>query len=175
MYKLFRRFFTSIILVLGLFSLLLTLPVNPAWATVRNLEEKPGQMLYQSRQTLLDNQGNTWQVVLFKRVKSDQSTVTNLRLVGFPERDRFQHPAPLIVATSPQNLTELRDVFATESPEENVGQYDLAPVLGQLAMNNFWQLQLPLENPVTITVPYYVQQEWQLVAPLSPLTEEKKR
>ncbi len=35
----------------------------PAFATVTQIEEAPGQMLYQSRQNLRDRTGKSWQVV----------------------------------------------------------------------------------------------------------------
>ncbi|MFM8295036.1 MAG: DUF3122 domain-containing protein, partial [Microcystaceae cyanobacterium] len=52
--------------IIGL--VLFGLGLDPAWAIVRSLEEQPGTMLYQSRDSLQDDQGTTWQVVLFKRV-----------------------------------------------------------------------------------------------------------
>ena len=36
----------------------------PAFATISQLEEYPGQMLYQSRQTLQDQTGKSWQAIV---------------------------------------------------------------------------------------------------------------
>jgi hypothetical protein len=155
-------------LLLCLLIATLSLLPAPALANIRSLEEKPGQMLYQSRQTLEDNQGNTWQIVFFKRIPPEGVPEINLRLVGFPGRDKFQHPAPLAIETSPNQTVAAADVFETKNPGENVGQFDLAPVLDQLETNAFWRLDLPLQDPVSITVPAYIQQEWQKVAQLTP-------
>ena len=51
----------------------------PAFATVTQIEEAPGQMLYQSRQNLRDRTGKSWQVVAFKRVRPDGSEMVSLR------------------------------------------------------------------------------------------------
>ncbi|HEY9865617.1 MAG TPA: DUF3122 domain-containing protein, partial [Candidatus Obscuribacterales bacterium] len=66
--------------------------LEPAHATIRQQQEAPGQMLYQSRHSLRDETGTAWQVVLFKRVKNNQIDTINLRLVGFPNQAVFLHP-----------------------------------------------------------------------------------
>ena len=60
--------------------------INPpvALAAIRQLEEAPGQMVYQSRQNLKDQHGNTWQAIAFKRINADHKISIYLRLVGFP-------------------------------------------------------------------------------------------
>lgn len=49
-----------------------------AFATVTQIEEYPGQMLYQSRQTLRDQNENSWQVIAFKRIHPEESAVVSL-------------------------------------------------------------------------------------------------
>ncbi|MGL5035572.1 MAG: DUF3122 domain-containing protein [Microcystaceae cyanobacterium] len=138
--------------------------VEPAQANLRTITESPGQVLYQSRETLQDQAGNTWQVVFFKRVETKKAPVLNLRLVGFPETVVFNHPAPLSIANNQQTLLA-EDIFATKNPAPNVGQYDLQKVLEQLSDDSFWELTLPLVRPqnVTIKIPYFLIKEWQAI------------
>jgi len=150
--------------IIGL--VLFGLGLDPAWAIVRSLEEQPGTMLYQSRDSLQDDQGTTWQVVLFKRVSDHQPPILNLRLVGFPEKTVFEHPAPLILH-SPQGETALaEDVLVTENPGPNVGQYNMQLSLEKLSDSSFWELELPLTTPqpTTLKIPYFLIQEWRMVS-----------
>jgi hypothetical protein len=71
-----------------------------AMAAVMATEESPGQMLYQSRQTLRDQSGNRWQAIAFKRIKPDHTISLNLRLVGFPGAVELDHTQPLTLTTS---------------------------------------------------------------------------
>ncbi len=140
--------------------------LDPAWAIVRSLEEQPGTMLYQSRDSLQDTQGKAWQVVLFKRVSDNQPPTLNLRLVGFPENTVFDHPAPLTLR-NPQGETALaEDVLVTETPGANVGQYNMVLPLDQLSDSSFWELELPLTSPqpTTLKIPYFLIQEWRMVS-----------
>lgn len=140
----------------------LSLWPNPAQALMREIIEKPGQTLYQSRQSLKDEQGQTWQVVLFKRVKTDADEEINLRLVGFPGAVSFQHPAPLVVRPNSEKILELADILATENPGENVGQFLVSTDFSDLQVNGIWELDLPLEGGDRhIKIPYFVLQEWQ--------------
>ena len=54
-------------------------------------------MVYQSRQTLKDQQGSSWQVIAFKRNRPDQTATLYLRLVGFPGTVALDHSQPLIL------------------------------------------------------------------------------
>ncbi|MFM1842945.1 MAG: hypothetical protein RLZZ490_1683 [Cyanobacteriota bacterium] len=152
--------------ILICFSVLLlcviTIPSSPAYALIRETVEKPGQTVYQSRQTLKDENGQTWQVILFKRVKRDADPDINLRLVGFPGTTSFQHPAPLIIHPDANSQFELEDAFAQENPGENVGQYLISDTFQTSPPNSIWELDLPLLGQTDhIKVPYFVLQEWQ--------------
>ena len=61
--------------LLGLVVWIMTinLAIAPVQAAIRQIEEVPGQMVYQSRQTLNDQQGSSWQVIAFKRNRPDQT------------------------------------------------------------------------------------------------------
>jgi hypothetical protein len=137
----------------------------PASALIRQAEEISGQMLSQSRQTLEDKAGNTWQVIFFKETKIDRSPTINLRLVGFPGAIAFAHPQDLKIKIRPGMTLTAQDVFAEQSPSPNVGQYDFSEIVERLESNNFWELELPLvDKTVELRIPYFVIQEWQTVA-----------
>jgi hypothetical protein len=152
---------------------LLILSPAPAQANLREIVEAPGQHLYQSRKSLRDSQGHTWQVVFFKRVKEETVSDLHLRLVGFPEVTHFRHPVPLRINANETVTLEAPDLLDQHNPGENVGEYDFQGLLEQLPANNFWQLQLPLEGPepTVLNVPYFLIQEWQTVAQAPPLID----
>jgi hypothetical protein len=134
----------------------------PATALIRTQKESADQILSQSRHSLRDNQGDPWQVVLFKRTKKEQITSIELRLVGFPDLVKFRHPQPLIITTTDRILSA-PDQFAKASPAPNVGQYDFQQIWPQLLRSQKLQLELPLEtsDPRILTLPYPVILEWQ--------------
>lgn len=137
---------------------------QPTMAIVRQQEEAPGQILYQARHTLRDSSGNSWQVVLFKRVKDERVQGVNLRLVGFPGGVAFVHPQALTVVAGERRF-QGADQFAQSSPAPNVGQYDVKEILGQLPQNRSAFLQLPLEGDRSprLEIPPPVILEWQYV------------
>ena len=120
----------------------------PAFATVTQIEEAPGQMLYQSRQNLRDRTGKSWQVVAFKRVRPDGSEMVSLRLVGFLGAVELDHTQPLTLTTSTGQILTAKDVTNEISQGANalanVGEYDIQPVLPQLQSKIPLQLTLPM-------------------------------
>jgi hypothetical protein len=151
----------NLILFLGLIGSL----AAPAAATVRQ-EERSGQILTKSMQTLEDKAGNAWQVVFFKQTQTDRPPTINLRLVGFPGAVEFPHPQALKIAIHPGMTLTAADVFTDNSPAPNVGQYDLSEIIDRLESNSFWELEIPVagEHSVELRIPYFVIQEWQTVA-----------
>lgn len=141
-------------------------PVQPAFAAIRQQEEAPGQILYQSRHRLQDTANHSWQLVLFKRVKNNQVKEMNLRLVGFPGEAEFKHPEPLTIITRQGKVFQANDVFAEKSPAPNVGQYDLKNILEQLPVNTTISLELNLKSPqkLQLEIPSEVLLEWQIIA-----------
>ncbi|NJL56048.1 DUF3122 domain-containing protein, partial [bacterium] len=111
-----------------------------------------------------DRSGNSWQLVLFQRVKAGVPESASLRIVGFPGRDTFLHPQPLQVR-SRQIEFLAPDMFAAQAPAANVGQYDMQEILPQLSTNNSMELTLPLagDRPVHLRVPDVVVLEWKLM------------
>lgn len=135
-------------------------------ASIQQQEEAIGQILYSSRHKLRDNQGNTWQVVLFKRVKNNQTQEIDLRLVGFPQMFQFVHPGNLIIVIDDQQVFSASDRFAEKSPSPNVGEFDVQEIISSLPLDRSVKLVLPLtaENPVEIVLPSPVILEWQELA-----------
>ncbi len=147
--------------------------LNPpsAAAAIRQLEEAPGQVVYQSRQTLKDPHGNSWQAIAFKRIRPNGEASFELRLVGFPGVVEIDHTQPLTLTNSLGKTLTATDVSSrifTEAthPESNVGQYDLQPLLPQLQMGIPLKLTLPTMSgeAVNLSISPLLIEEWQTVA-----------
>lgn len=170
----------SLFLVFSLFFSLCLGPIAPALAIIRQFEEAPGQVLIQSRQTLRDRLGQSWQVVLFvrpavsDRVGADRAGADRsvsqprevaLRLVGFPGQVAFRHPATLALIASQDQQWQAADGFATGAPGDNVGQYDLHDLLPTLPIDQPLDLQLPLVGETrSLRIPVAVLLEWRDLA-----------
>lgn len=144
-----------------------TISALPASAAIRQLEEAPGQVVYQSRQTLKDQHGNSWQTIAFKRIRPGENPVIFLRLVAFPGVASIDRSQDLTLVDSLGKALTANDasakVFTDEtSPEPNVGQYDLAPIISELQPTLPLKLSLPTtqSEPVEILVPSALVEEW---------------
>ena len=142
-----------------------------AVAAIRQLEEAPRQTVYQSRQTLKDQHGNSWQAIAFKRVSPDGKTSLELRLVGFPGVVEIDRSKPLLLTNSIGEVLTADDnsslIFTDLSaPEANVGEYDLQPLLAQLQPEVPLSLTLPTigGESVQLSVPPSFVQEWQTLS-----------
>ncbi|GAX35940.1 DUF3122 domain-containing protein [Nodularia sp. NIES-3585] len=139
----------------------------PAFATVTQIEESPGQMLYQSRQNLRDQNGNSWQAIAFNRIYPNGSNMISLRLVGFPGVVEIDHSQPLTLTTSMGKTLTAKDIsseISSDTPTPaNVGEYDIKPVLPQLQAEIPLQLTLPMltGSTVELQIPSTAVQEWQ--------------
>ncbi|MCG8366483.1 MAG: DUF3122 domain-containing protein [Pseudanabaenales cyanobacterium] len=169
--RVFSRVVSLGILALLVFSGLGILTVSPAAAAIRRLEEAPGQIVYQSRQTVQDQHGNSWQAIAFKRVRSDHSASLYLRLVGFPGTADIDRSRSLTLTNSlGQSLTATdasSQIFTdATSPEPNVGQYDLQPVLSQLQSEIPLRLTLPTTDTASVMLPISptLIEEWRTLA-----------
>lgn len=157
--------------LLGLTVLCVLLHAPPALAAIRQLEEAPGQVVYQSRQALVDQTGDRWQAIAFNRIRPDGSTSFYLRLVGFPGKAEIDRDRPLTLTDSLGNAFSAADasgeIFTdAASPEPNVGQYDLQPVVASLPSAIPMQLSLPMRNQdeVSLALSPALIQEWKTVA-----------
>ncbi len=161
----------SRLLVLGgvvLFLLLgqFALTQQPAAAVLRQHQDEPGIMRYHSQESLRDQSGNAWQVLLFKQITPGKPILFNLRLVGFPGIAEFTHPQPLEITTVEGQILIAVDVFAQGSPAPNVGQYNFTDVLTKLRENDSLTLSVPLkgEQTLSLKIPQPLVVEWQWLA-----------
>lgn len=165
-------------IVLGILSGLGLFNASPAMAALRQLEEAPGQVVYQSRQTLKDQHGNSWQAIAFKRVYANGENTVELRLVGFPGVTEIDHSQPLTLTTSLGKTLTLTDIsshiFTENTPlQPNISQYDLQPLLPELQTGIPLKLTLPMMNHQTVNLkisPALVE-EWQTVSNYPPNDE----
>ena len=170
-----RKFFSWLLLIgaITIFALigLGILDTPNASAAIRQLEEAPNQMVYQVRQSMKDQHGNTWQTVAFKRVRPDGNSSFELRLVGFPNLVAIDHSQPLTLTNSLGKTFTAADtssnIFTDASqPQPNVGQYDLQPLLSELQAEIPLKISLPTlkADAISLSVPPSLVAEWQTVA-----------
>jgi hypothetical protein len=167
-----NRAITIALVVLLSFGVMTVLAeTSPAIAAIREFEEKPGQTVYQARQTLKDQAGRTWQAIAFKRIKPDGTASLNLRLVGFPGSVSIDRQQPLQLSNSLGEVLTAEDasskIFSdADAPEPHIGQYDLQPILADLRLELPWRLTLPTEagDAVALSLPPSFLQEWQALS-----------
>jgi hypothetical protein len=168
-----RKFFSWLLLIgaIAIFVLigLGILDVPSASAAIRQLEESPNQMVYQARQSLKDQHGNTWQTIAFKRVRPDGNSSFELRLVGFPNLVAIDHAQPLTLTNSLGKALTAIDTSSNifkEGSQPNVGQYDLQPLLSELQAEIPLKISLPTikGEAISLSVPPSLVAEWQTVA-----------
>ena len=151
---------TITLLTLGQF--LLSAP--PAWALIHaHPDETTATGVVRSLESLRDLDYQSWQVVAYREGPPSQDAAITLRIVGYPGRVRLDHPTPLLV-TSGRHLWELADTTLSSPKLAGDGraaaaEFDLTPLLAELATNRPLRLELPgvfTELPV----PPYVVKEW---------------
>lgn len=171
------RFIRSMLMFVMLaFALVIGSAIAPAHATIRQLEEAPGRMIYQSevyqsRRTLKDQEGRSWQAIAFQRTFPDQMDSIYLRLVGFPGSANIDHSQPLKLTDSMgKTLTAAdvsHDMFADQAQiEPDIGQYDLQPILMQIELTIPLRLSIPTldQSEITLDVSSDLVEEWQSLA-----------
>jgi len=167
-----RKTFTKFLLLVSLaVTIFLGLGIGntpKAVAAIRQLEEAPGQMVYQSRQTLKDQHGNSWQAIAFKRIPLKGKPSFELRLVGFPGGVEIDRSKPLLLTNSVGKKLTAADNSSTiftdlSTPEPNIGEYDLQPLRSQLQTKNPISLTIPTigGEAINLSVPTSFAQEWQ--------------
>jgi Protein of unknown function (DUF3122) len=142
-----------------------TLFPQPAIATISQLQEPSGQVLYRSQQRLQDQTGKTWQVILFKEQQPGQTSSLDLRLVGLPGAVEVAHPKSLAIQLPKDRVLMAIDVFGEEAPAPTVGQYNVKELIPELPAEDLL-LRIPEagNRSVGLLVPRSVVQEWQEVA-----------
>jgi hypothetical protein len=148
--------------------ILITLTVSTwgmpsAQALLRQHHDSPGVLRYHSQVSLKDQQGYTWQVLLFKQNYENPVKNLRLRVVGFPGVVEIAHPQPLEMEGASGKLLTASDVYALTAPAANVGEYELTNVLAKLPTTDSLKLYIPVrsQKPVVLNVPQSVIIEWQ--------------
>ncbi|MGF1587826.1 MAG: DUF3122 domain-containing protein [Pleurocapsa sp.] len=157
------------LIVLGNLTIIFTLSLLPiclpATALLRQHHETPNVLRYHAQDSLKDQNGNTWQVLLFPDNSQSVKTRYYLRLVGFPGINSFIHPKSLEILTSQGKIFTAIDAYAQFAPAPNVGQYDLTSVIPRLAFKGSWQLAVPLNDhrELALQISQSVLEEWRLL------------
>jgi hypothetical protein len=168
----------ALVLTIGLmswFSLTTPALASPLVATIHSYPEADGQVMIRSQQSLRDDRDQSWQVILFKRVKDGISSGYSLRLVGFPGQQvahpnalaiGFQRGRPASGNRGPRSNGDwlAADVAARDAElTENVGQYDLTEFLGKLERTPPLYMTVPIVGGyrANLIAPPYVVKEWQ--------------
>jgi hypothetical protein len=144
--------------------------VPSAVAVTSQIEEIPGQWVYQSRTILRDPSGNSWQAIAFKRVKPESTQGVYLRLVGFPDAAHIDPTEPLTLETAlGQSLTApniTHKIFNDTPALPNIGQYDLHLVMSEVNPLIPLRLGIPTQESkrITLWVSPQVLQEWNTIA-----------
>ena len=138
----------------------------PAAAVLRQHHESVGVLRYHAQSSLRDQQGMTWQVVLFPEYQANVVTKYHLRLVGFPGIAEFIHPQPLEIITSQGQILDAVDLLSVSSPAPNVGEFDLTDILPLLPEKGFLKLSTILDDnqDLSLKIPESILVEWQLLA-----------
>lgn len=149
-----------------LFFLVCQTLTQPAFAALRLHQDAPGVMRYHSQQSLRDQSGNAFQVVLFKQITPGKPTEFHLRLVGFPGVIEFLHPQRLEIITASGQILTAIDVYAGGAPAANVGEYNFSEILAKLSPKDSLSLAVQLKGNTVLSlkIPKSLAQEWQLLA-----------
>ena len=135
-----------------------------AQAAIQQLEEAPGQMVYQTRHTVKDQFGDRWQWIAFKRQLSNGQSTLELRMVALPGVDEIDRTQPLVFSDPFGQI--LTASFSEEAPlASNVGQYELRSLLADLSPEIPWKLTVKtLKTPeVKFSIsPLFIQELHQL-------------
>ncbi len=144
--------------------------VPPAVAVIRQVEETPGQVVYQSQHTLQDYEGNQWQAIVFKRTQGATAPMIYARFVGVPDRVEIDHSQSLILETERGDSWVIPDISGTIPTDfpalPNVGQYDLQSIMAMINPDHALRLSLATKDHQTIRVevPASIVQEWKTIA-----------
>lgn len=146
-------------------TLIILVPCIPAQALLRQHHETSDVLRYHAQDSLKDRDGNTWQVLLFPDLRQQNTTVYYLRLVGFPGVNTFIHPQSLEILTNQGRILTAADAYQVSAPANNVGQYNLTPIIPDITSAKSVKLSLPLQNnrELALKIPSEVLSEWQLL------------
>lgn len=150
------------LLVGFILGLLLLCSPQSAVASLHMYPESATQNMYRSQQSLRDDRDRAWQLILFKRLKSNQLDSVHLRLVGFPGKTEVARTQPLKITARSQEVWTANNLVEQLELPANVGEYDLLKVMSQLDADLPLQLELSLQHAqvAKLLVPPFVVREW---------------
>lgn len=159
-----QDFWRKIVTIITLCLCLAIAHSSPALASIHKYPETDDRVMFRSVQSLRDNDGKAWQVVLYKRVKSGLVNSVNLRLVGFPGIELI-HPKALTVAAGKTEIGKADDIWAQSDLPVNVGEYDFRSLVMKLESNRPLRLNLPVKGTTDteLLVPPFGVREWRLL------------
>ncbi|MBD2260366.1 DUF3122 domain-containing protein [Pseudanabaena sp. FACHB-2040] len=149
--------------LVGLLLALVLVWAAPAAAATHTYHERPGQTTYRSQQSLRDRTDRAWQATLFKRFIGGELQGIYLRLVGFPGMTQVAAQQPLQISTGTGLAWQAASSLdpQTQNLPDNVGQYDLQPVLADLKGAIPLELVVPLRRgEAHLAVAPFVVEEW---------------
>lgn len=162
-----RRLFPVLLLLISL-----TLFPLSVQAETHLYQEKPGQVTLRSQQSLQDQAQRSWQTILFKRYIDNQLEGIFLRLVGFPGQVGVAQEQPLQLSIADQFLWKSQPAMdaSTLMLPNNVGQYNVQPLLENLDSDTRLVLDIPLVSGLSakIVASPEVIHEWREVTQFSP-------
>lgn len=141
---------------------------STALAMISMTQDEQGQMLYQSRQILPDQQGENWLVVVFKYVGLATPPRIDLMLAGCPGFVNIDHSQQLTLITSQGKTLKARRVpeesYTEILPGSNIAQYSLKRLVPEL--DHSIDLFIPTRGmkSTQLEIPSQVVQEWLTVA-----------
>lgn len=140
-----------------------------ATASVHEYPEGTGKVMVRSLQTLRDRREQSWQVVLFKRMHAGQTESMHLRLVGFPGKAEFKHPANLLISGSDRGWRATDILPSSSDFPATVGEYDVLEFMTHLNSNAPLEIVLPLSpKNAELVVPPFVVKEWRQLVEMKP-------
>ncbi|NJK75457.1 MAG: DUF3122 domain-containing protein [Richelia sp. CSU_2_1] len=159
-----KDFWRKLVTIITLCLCLTIAPSPPALASIHKYPETGDRVMFRSVQSLRDNDGKAWQVVLYKRVKLGLVNSVNLRLIGFPGIELI-HPADLTVIAGKTEIGKADDIWADSDLPVNVGEYDFRSLVMKLESNRPLQLNLPVKGTTDteLLVPPFAVREWRLL------------
>lgn len=164
-----------LLLVLTTMLWLSSLPVPSTAASILYTADTTGAIVVQSRRTIRDQVGHSWQVIAFKRMWPHHVEPIYLRLVGFPGQVELAHPSSIQLVDAGLRTWTLADRTAQISTAmasfPTVGQYELQDVLSELPIDQRLDLQLQTLEPASINLrlPTGLIKEWKRMADIEAI------
>ena len=155
-------------LLLGL-ALVLSAPSSaialavPPFAQIQAHTEATGTPVVRSLESLRDLDYQSWAMVAYREGPPGATAPLRLRIIGYPGMLRLDHPTALRVSSgrSHWNLADITLANPTLASDCRgaAAEFDLAPLIADLAQNRPLRLALP-GGFTELPVPPYVVSEW---------------